>query len=54
MAPHDRLADIHALEEEMLVFERKYGIRSETFYAASIRSSVSPAMCSRKVRWMKR
>jgi hypothetical protein len=28
------LADIHALEEEMLAFERKYGIRSETFYAA--------------------
>lgn len=28
------LADIHALEEEMLAFERKFGIRSETFYAA--------------------
>lgn len=28
------LADIHALEEDLLVFERKYGIRSETFYAA--------------------
>lgn len=28
------LADIHALEEELLLFERKYGIRSETFYAA--------------------
>jgi len=28
------LADIHALEEEMLAFERQYGIRSETFYAA--------------------
>jgi hypothetical protein len=28
------LADIHALEEELLAFERKYGIRSETFYAA--------------------
>jgi len=28
------LTDIHALEEEMLAFERKYGIRSETFYAA--------------------
>jgi len=28
------LADIHALEEEMLDFERKYGLRSETFYAA--------------------
>lgn len=28
------LADIHALEEELLHFERRYGIRSETFYAA--------------------
>ena len=28
------LADIHALETELLGFERKYGIRSETFYAA--------------------
>lgn len=30
------LADIHALEEELLAFERKYGIRSETLYAAYI------------------
>lgn len=30
------VADIHALEEDMLAFERKYGIRSETFYAAYI------------------
>ncbi len=30
------LADIHALENELLAFERKYGIRSETFYAAYI------------------
>lgn len=28
------LADIHALEEELLEFERKYGIRSETLYTA--------------------
>jgi hypothetical protein len=28
------LADIHALEEELLVLERRYGLRSETFYAA--------------------
>lgn len=28
------LADIHALEEELLSFERKVGIRSETFYTA--------------------
>jgi hypothetical protein len=30
------LADIHALEEELLAFERKYGIRSETFYAVYV------------------
>ncbi|MCP4211608.1 MAG: hypothetical protein GY764_09015 [Halieaceae bacterium] len=30
------LVDIHALEEELLDFERKYGLRSETLYAAYI------------------
>ena len=30
------LSDIHALEEELLNFERKYGVRSETFYAAFV------------------
>ena len=34
MTIEEILADIHALEEELLAFERKYGIRSETFYAA--------------------
>ena len=34
MTLHDILADIHALEEELLAFERKYGVRSETFYSA--------------------
>ncbi len=34
MSLQEILADIHALEEELLRFERKYGIRSETFYAA--------------------
>ena len=34
MKLEDILNDIHALEEELLEFERKYGIRSETFYAA--------------------
>lgn len=28
------LTDIHALEQELLTFEAKYGVRSETFYAA--------------------
>jgi len=30
------MTDIHALEEELLQFEWKYGIRSETLYAAYI------------------
>ena len=28
------LTDIHALEEDLLAFERKYGVRSEIFFAA--------------------
>jgi len=31
---HEILTDVHALEEELLELERKYGLRSETFYAA--------------------
>ena len=34
MTTQQLLLDIHSLEEELLAFERKYGIRSETFYAA--------------------
>lgn len=34
MKLHDILFDIHALEEELLSFERKYGVRSDIFYAA--------------------
>jgi hypothetical protein len=30
------MSDIHALEKEMLSFERTYGIRSETLYAAYV------------------
>ncbi len=33
---HDILSDIHALEQELLRFEQKFGIRSETFYAAYV------------------
>ncbi|MBK8049820.1 MAG: hypothetical protein IPK16_23565 [Anaerolineales bacterium] len=36
MGLHEILSDIHALEQELLVFERQYGIRSETLYAAYI------------------
>ena len=34
MSLQEILLDIHALEDELLRFERKYGVRSETFYAA--------------------
>jgi hypothetical protein len=37
MTLEELLADIHALEKELLAFERTYGIRSETFYAAYVR-----------------
>ena len=37
MTARQILADIHALEEELLAFERKYGIRSEVFYAAYVK-----------------
>ncbi|MFP3897176.1 MAG: hypothetical protein ACLFV5_10135 [Anaerolineales bacterium] len=36
MTLREILADIHALEQDLLAFERKYGIRSETFYAAYV------------------
>ena len=36
MTLEELLADIHALEEDMLTFERKYGVRSETFCAAYV------------------
>jgi len=36
MSLREILADIHALEEEMIDSERKYGLRSETFYAAYV------------------
>jgi len=36
MSLEELLADIHALEEELLAFERKYGVRSEIFYAAYV------------------
>ena len=34
MKIHEILLDIHALEDDLLKFERKYGIRSETFFTA--------------------
>jgi hypothetical protein len=34
MTLEELLMDIHALDEDLLMFERRYGVRSETFYAA--------------------
>ncbi len=36
MTLQDILTDIHALEQDLINLERKYGIRSETFYAAYV------------------
>ena len=36
MTLREILTDIHALEEDMLAFERKYGVRSEIFYSAYV------------------
>ena len=36
MTLEEILTDIHALEEDLILFERKYGIRSETFYGAYV------------------
>lgn len=36
MTVQETLADIHALERELLVLEERYGVRSETFYAAYV------------------
>ena len=36
MNAQDLLSDIHALEEELLAFERKYGVHSEVFHAAYV------------------
>ena len=34
MTLEELLMDIHALEQDLLTFERRYGVRSEIFYAA--------------------
>ena len=34
MNMHDLLTAIHALEADLLAFERKYGVRSEVFFAS--------------------
>ncbi len=42
MTLDDILQDIHALEEDLLTYERKYGVLSETFYESYI-SGEEPA-----------
>ena len=37
MTPYEIMIDIHALEEDILFFERKYGVRSDIFYSSYIR-----------------
>lgn len=34
MTTREILADIHALQRQMLEFESRYGVRSDVFYAA--------------------
>ena len=36
------LQDIHALEEDILVYERKYGVLTETFYESYINGEEPP------------
>lgn len=36
MTLQDIIADVHALNEDMEVYERKYGVLSETFYEAYV------------------
>ena len=36
MTLQDIIADIHALNEDLEIYERKYGVLSETFYEAYV------------------
>lgn len=40
MTIRDILLDIHALEEDLMFFERKYGVRSDIFYAVYISAAI--------------
>jgi hypothetical protein len=42
MTPDDILQDIRALEEELRVYERQYGIASETFYESYVNGQDPP------------
>jgi hypothetical protein len=36
------LRDIHAMEEDMLMYERKYGVLTQTFYESYLRGDEPP------------
>ena len=42
MTLDDILQDIHALEEDLETYERKYGVLSETFYESYLRGEEPP------------
>lgn len=44
------LQDIHACEEDMLMYERKYNILTEIFYAA-YSAGVEPPECASVIEW---
>ena len=50
MTLDDVLRDIHAMREDLLVFERKYGIPTEIFYAA-YQSGEEPADSAWVLDW---
>jgi hypothetical protein len=51
MTLDDILLDIHALEDEMRTYERKYGVLTETFYESFQRGEEHPANASLR-DWM--
>lgn len=50
MTLEDVLRDIHAMREDLLLFERKYGVPTEMFYEA-YRRSEEPADSSWVLDW---
>ena len=42
MSLDELLQDIHALEDDLMTYERKYGVLSETFYDAYLRGEEPP------------
>lgn len=42
MTLDEMIHDIHALEEDLLMYERKYGVLTETFYQSYIQGEEPP------------